>query len=305
MISVALIPDREQYKCMMQLSPNLSNRNARSGRGFTLIELLVVIAIIAILAAMLLPALSKAKQKAQQTYCLNNLKQLNLAFILYQGDYDDKGIDYNSVINGVSVGTLWMAQMSPYYAQVNGARICPTAPVGGLNGGWNSGGAGQANAAWHWFGAVNPSYPGALDGSYAFNGYLYADAGGYVSTPSYLFGKVTSIHQSSIVPLFCDALWCDYWMDANKNPTPNLNLLTGQGDPNYPFTGNAPTQGPDRILVSRHPLKSGTAIFNKPIPGAINMAYVDGHAGLFKFQDWASLVWYKDYTPTPGRVAPW
>lgn len=95
-----------------------SSRSTRLQTGFTLIELLVVIAIIAILAAMILPALSRAKETANRAKCLNNLKQLQLALKIYTDDSRGVFPPRSDVVR-------WPVELLEFYRNTN-LLACPT-----------------------------------------------------------------------------------------------------------------------------------------------------------------------------------
>jgi prepilin-type N-terminal cleavage/methylation domain-containing protein len=270
---------------------SLPGLNGRGG-AFTLIELLVVIAIIAILAAMLLPALSTAKQKANQIKCLNNLKQLATAAVLYQ---NDTGNSPGSIGYLNALSSLWMETLVRDYGRAQSIRICPNAPERAKKP--PSTMDGDAATAWYWTGTSTND----ATGSYGMNAWLYAYEaqtfsafGAYFANKSRYFLKDTAIAAPSKTPFFMDAVWPDLWPDAASPPARDL------------FLGERPSGRMGRCTIARHLISSPRAAprnvpAGQKLPAGIAVSFADAHVQTVRLENLWQLYWHNNYDPPAQR----
>jgi prepilin-type processing-associated H-X9-DG protein len=185
-----------------------------------------------------------------------------------------------------------MKTLIDYQANVAAIRLCPVAadrgqlPNGQIEG--------NARAPWFWDLTDDPRLQ---LGSYSVNGWLYyweappADIAKWVTAADSpkCFQKESGITRPTETPTFFDAIWPDTWPMI----TDLLYYDLSQGDHSTAL---------GRCSITRHPLKAVTVALRKPVPGAINMSFADGHVTRWRLQDIKNVVWHVGFTPNPD---PW
>ena len=234
----------------------MNRTTRRASSAFTLIELLVVIAIIAILAAMLLPALSKAKERAKRTSCLNNMRQLTLASILDAGDNQEKFTTDNNESPYQADGPF-RDRINKDYKVQRQSFYCPS------NQSWNK----QDNTFWYYSSGVNPA-EGVVMGYNYFAGFpayntaanvsRYYPNGGGLPDGSNLANRLPVFAEKTTDRPYYNLIWTDITVQYLGSWIRENNLLDGE------------------VRRANH--------FEKGRPIGHNEGYTDGHGEWVKFQ---------------------
>jgi prepilin-type N-terminal cleavage/methylation domain-containing protein/prepilin-type processing-associated H-X9-DG protein len=271
-----------------------SYKESASGKklvsAFTLVELLVVISIIALLLAVLIPALSRARESGRAVVCSTNLKQIGLAMIMYVENNNNKTMSDPWPPNG----RYWFHELAPYLGDnafqknalsspttINPEKLkiayCPSATQ--MLPGSNSLNLiqGTAKNAWGMAGS---------EGSYGRNGWLYSmdvltrdygkDADNdAVSHKSYYYLKWNEAKAD--VPVFCDMTWVNAWpSDTDLLPKGAKAAIVDVK------TGNTSNSGLGRICIDRHSMQ-------------VDISFVDGHVERVKLSELWNLQWSKKF----------